>query len=131
MLRRNFIKLAGAIAAGSGLVGKEALALDENDKPKAVLRRAVQINMLPHNLPDAEKFALAKKCGFEGLEAAPMDDLIAAAELGELAKQAGVPIHSVIYGGWHAPLSDPAFARRHSASAGPAADSHRGRLRTC
>ncbi|RPJ23723.1 MAG: sugar phosphate isomerase/epimerase, partial [Planctomycetaceae bacterium] len=63
--------------------------------------------MLPKGLKDAEKFALAKKCGFEGIEHSPMSDLAAAKELGTLARQAGVPIHSIVYGGWDAPLSDP------------------------
>jgi hexulose-6-phosphate isomerase len=36
-----------------------------------------------------------------------MDDPSAARELGTLSRQAGVPIHSISYGGWSAPLSDP------------------------
>jgi hexulose-6-phosphate isomerase len=63
--------------------------------------------MLPRALSDAEKFALAKKCGFEGVEGQPMADLEAARELGALSRQAGTPIHSICYGGWGAPLSDP------------------------
>jgi len=63
--------------------------------------------MLPTGLKDAEKFALAKKCGFEGIEHSPMGDPAAAKEMGALARQAGVPIHSIVYGGWDAPLSDP------------------------
>ena len=63
--------------------------------------------MLPRELKDAEKFALAKKCGFEGIELnGPMADLAAAKELGALAKEAGVPIHGIV-NGWGGPLSDP------------------------
>jgi hexulose-6-phosphate isomerase len=36
-----------------------------------------------------------------------MKDLAAARELGELAKEAGTPIHSIVYGGWGAPFSSP------------------------
>ncbi|MEE9370159.1 MAG: sugar phosphate isomerase/epimerase family protein, partial [Sedimentisphaerales bacterium] len=63
--------------------------------------------MLPRELSVADKFKLAKKCGFDGIEASPMKDLDAARQLGRLARQAGVPIHSIVYGGWGAPFSDP------------------------
>jgi hexulose-6-phosphate isomerase len=62
--------------------------------------------MLPKSLSDADKFKLAKKCGFEGIEHSPMQDLDAARELGKLAREAGVPIHSIVYGGWGAPFSE-------------------------
>jgi hexulose-6-phosphate isomerase len=71
------------------------------------LRKAIQLNMLPKKLTDADKFKLAKKCGFEGIEAYPMNNLNAAREQGRLARAAGVPIHSIVFGGWQAPFSDP------------------------
>jgi len=63
--------------------------------------------MLPKALSDVDKFALARKCGFEGIEGSPMSDLDAARELGKKARDAGTPVHSIVYGGWGAPLSDP------------------------
>jgi hexulose-6-phosphate isomerase len=63
--------------------------------------------MLPKELSDVEKFRLARRCGFQGIEHSPMDDLNAARELGALSRQEGVPIHSISYGGWSAPFSDP------------------------
>ena len=63
--------------------------------------------MLPKELSDADKFKLAKKCGFQGIEGKPMKDLEAAARLGKSAREAGVPIHSIVYGGWGAPFSEP------------------------
>ena len=64
--------------------------------------------MLPKEYSDEEKFTLAKKCGFEGIEVTGViEDAAKAQELGALARQAGVPIHSVSFGGWNAPLSDP------------------------
>ncbi len=71
------------------------------------MRKALQFGMLPSNLSDADKFKLAKKCGYEGIEGSPMADLDAAKELGKLARDAGTPIHSIVYGGWGAPFSDP------------------------
>jgi len=103
--RREFLKIAAAVTAGVGAMSKSARAQGRGRKAK--LLKACQYRMLPKDLTDAEKFALARKCGFEGVEHSPMQDLSAAKELGSLARQAGVPIHSISYGGWGAPLSDP------------------------
>ncbi|MFZ2145856.1 MAG: sugar phosphate isomerase/epimerase family protein [Sedimentisphaerales bacterium] len=103
--RRRFLRYAAAVTAGTGLLGKTGSA--KSSQKGAKLRKALQLGMLPKELPDTEKFKLAKKCGFDGIEAYPMDDLDAARQLGRLARQAGVPIHSIVYGGWDAPFSDP------------------------
>ena len=101
--RRDFLKYAAAVAAGTAALGRSARSEGQAARPL----KALQSNMLPKNLPDAEKFALAKKCGFEGIELnRPLEDLAAAKEMGARAKQAGVPIHSVV-NGWGGPLSDP------------------------
>lgn len=105
MERRSFLKYAGAVAAGASLMGRSVFAQDSQSDTK--LRKALQLGMLPRQLSDGDKFKLAKKCGFQGIEASPMDDLNEARKLGELARQAGVPIHSIVFGGWDAPLSDP------------------------
>jgi hexulose-6-phosphate isomerase len=105
MERRSFLKYAGVVAAGASLMGRSVFAQDNQSDTK--LRKALQLGMLPRQLSDGDKFKLAKKCGFQGIEASPMDDLNEARKLGELARQAGVPIHSIVFGGWNAPLSDP------------------------
>jgi L-ribulose-5-phosphate 3-epimerase len=121
--RREFLQYAAAMTVGTGLLTTAGRAQEPDQKRKrgrqkreggaqaqrqgARLRKACQYRMLPKNLPDQEKFALAKKCGFEGIELnGPMADLAAAQELGEQARQAGVPIHGVV-NGWGGPLSDP------------------------
>jgi hexulose-6-phosphate isomerase len=103
--RRSFLRYAAAVTAGTGLLVESGFA--RSSQKGAKLRKALQLGMLPKKLPDAEKFKLAKKCGFDGIEASPMKDLEAARELGRLARQAGVPIHSIVRGGWDAPFSDP------------------------
>lgn len=105
MERRNFLKYTAAAGLGIGLMGRGALAMERTGGTK--LRKALQIGMLPKSLSDADKFKLAKKCGYEGIEGHPMADLDAARELGKLAREAGTPIHSIVYGGWGAPFSDP------------------------
>jgi len=104
MGRREVLKYAGAVL-GVGVLGSAGRG--QGDAQGGRPLKACQYGMLPKALKDAEKFALAKKCGFEGIEHSPMSDLAAAKEIGALARQAGVPIHSIVYGGWDAPLSDP------------------------
>lgn len=105
--RRDFLKTAvAAIAAGASLSVRPLPSRGQTSG--SGLLKACQFNMLPKNLSDAEKFALAKKCGFEGVEVTGViEDATQARELGALARQAGTPIHSVSFGGWGAPLSDP------------------------
>lgn len=103
--RRDFLKYAAVAAAGTGLLGRSAAS--QASRTSAKLHKALQFGMLPKSLSDADKFKLAKKCGFEGIELnSPIADLNAAKELGALAKQAGTPIHAVV-NGWGGPLSDP------------------------
>jgi len=103
--RRSFLKYAATATVVTGLLGRPIATQAGNKKTK--MRKALQYGMLPKNLSDADKFKLARECGFEGIEGSPMDDLDAARKLGRLAREAGVPIHSIVYGGWGAPFSDP------------------------
>ena len=105
MKRRNFLKYTAAATVGTDLL--RLLTPARCAQEGAKLKKALQLGMLPSKLANLEKFKLARKCGFEGIEASPMGDLQAARELGKLARQADVPIHSIVYGGWHAPFSDP------------------------
>jgi len=107
MRRRSFLRYAAVVTAGTGLLGESGFA--RSSQKGAKLRKALQLGMLPKKLPDAEKFKLAKKCGFNGIEASPMKDLDAARRLGRLARQAGVPIHSIVYG-WWPPFPGPDMA---------------------
>ncbi len=104
--RRDFLRRTAAVTLAAGVAGPVAGTFSTASAQQGGLKKAIQINMLPKELPDAEKFALAKKCGFEGIEAYPMA-LDASAKLGETARAAGVEIHSVSYGGWNPSLSDP------------------------
>jgi hexulose-6-phosphate isomerase len=95
------MKFTAAAAFGASLAGAAGA------EGGAKIRKALQLGMLPEKLSNPDKFALAKKCGFEGVEASPMDDLKAAELLGQQARDAGTPIHSIVFGGWHAPFSSP------------------------
>ncbi len=130
--RREFLKYAAAVTAGTGLLTTTGLGQEERKKKGgrkkrqgaaeaqaqgqgAKLLKACQSSMLlakrrgngEKPVLTKEELTLAKRCGFEGIElSGPMSDLVAAKELGEQAKQEGVPIHSIV-NGWGGPLSDP------------------------
>ncbi len=103
--RRDFLKITASAALFTALKGTSALAADTQSRAK--LYKALKIGMLPKGLSDADKFRIAKKCGFEGIDAEPMDNLDAMREQGDLARQTGVPIHGLVFGGWRTPFSDP------------------------
>ncbi|HPO17050.1 MAG TPA: sugar phosphate isomerase/epimerase family protein [Candidatus Hydrogenedentes bacterium] len=103
--RRSFlITAAASVAAGATL---SARAADPAYKP---LLKGVQLGHLSGDRPDLEKFKYAKEIGFDGVEIPPLEDLDAAKRMAEAANGAGIRLHSVIYGGWGAPMShsDPA-----------------------
>jgi len=103
--RREVLKCAAAVAVGTGVLASAGRGQAGAGAGRPL--KALQTSMLPKTLLDAQKLALAKKCGFEGIElSGPVQDLKIAKEMGAQARQAGVPIHSVVHGGWEAPLSD-------------------------
>lgn len=69
------------------------------------LKKALVLSMIPDNLSYVERFKLAAEVGFEGIEAPPTNDPNEIRKLRAASEASGIPIHSIIYGGWHAPLS--------------------------
>jgi L-ribulose-5-phosphate 3-epimerase len=104
--RRDFLKLTAAAAVAPSVLTAAVPSAEAQEEKK--LYKSLIMGMLPGNLSNAEKFRLAKKCGFDGIEARPMNDLKAAAELGKIAREEGTPIHSLLYGWW------PPFTNRDS-----------------
>ncbi len=112
MDRRDFIRRSTGAAvalsvASSGAGGSAA---------PAKLKKAIIYGMLPDDLPMPDRFKLAKDVGFEGVEIAPVAEAEAEA-MRKAAEAAGIPIHSVIYGGWKAPMSsaDPEVIKQGQA----------------
>jgi hexulose-6-phosphate isomerase len=107
MKRRDFLAqtaVAGvALAAG---VGRPATAASESG-----IKKAVVYSMLPGTMPPADRFKLARDCGFDGIEMSPVP-VPEAETLRAAAENAGVRLHSVIYGGWSPPLTHPDPAQR-------------------
>ncbi|GIV16626.1 MAG: xylose isomerase [Armatimonadota bacterium] len=78
------------------------------------LKKALVLSMLPGNLSYVERFRLAKEVGFDGIEAPPVNDPEEIRKIRAASEASGIPVHSIIYGGWHAPLSsaDPRVIER-------------------
>jgi len=102
--RRDFMRHAALAAGAAALAAGTSSAQDAAFKP---FLKAVQWNKIPGDGSDDAKIRIAKACGMDGIEAYPMEDLEAAKARGALARELGCPIHSVTYGGWGAPMSDP------------------------
>ena len=106
MHRRTFLKTSGAfvcpvVFSGAATAGASAST--------ARLQKAVQYRMLPGDLSHEDKCRLARTCGYEGIEISVNATRTEpqARELGKVARDCGVPIHSIVFGGWGTPLSDP------------------------
>lgn len=105
--RREFLA-ASALAAGAAV----AAAQEPQDTPAESpvyphFKYSLLMGMFQTQVPYPERIAMAKRLGYDGIEASPMRDMDKAKELGALAKAAEIQIHSIIYGGWQYPLSDP------------------------
>ncbi len=103
--RRDFVKHTAMAAGAAGVLAAGSRTAAAQEYPKLPI--AVIIGMLPQELSDKEKFELAKRCGLDGLEGYPMEDHDAARVQAEQAREAGIVIHSLMYGGWSALFSDP------------------------
>jgi hexulose-6-phosphate isomerase len=95
--------MTAAAAAGTGLLGSSLTGQVPSDKKRFL--KSVQYGMLPKTLSDPEKFQLAHKCGFDGLEGRPDKDFQAARERAKIARDAGCPFHGLVFG-WWPPFTD-------------------------
>ncbi|MHB9031140.1 MAG: sugar phosphate isomerase/epimerase family protein [Candidatus Latescibacterota bacterium] len=105
--RRSFLKtsLAGAVLAG--LVKNDAFARSN----RGGLRKSLYYGMLPSGLSVEERFALARRVGFEGVEVPTVEDAALLAEMKAASAKTGLLIHSIMnQRHWKFPLSsaDPA-----------------------
>lgn len=72
------------------------------------IRKAVLLGMLPKSLTIADKFSLAKDCGFEAMECGTEDNQATAEEIKAASDKVKLPIHSVMNRDhWQYPLSSP------------------------
>jgi L-ribulose-5-phosphate 3-epimerase len=108
--RELLVGTAGVVmAAAKEAQAKEGQAQGDSTPAPAGPWRAKKsliFSMLPESLSLEDRFKLARDVGFEGVEAPPVG-VAEGEKMRAAADKAGIRIHSVIFGGWHAPLSDP------------------------
>src|SRR5689334_20178875 len=99
MNRREFLS-----TALSSMVLAKAEAIVPR-RPAEKPKKSIMPGMIKAGASVEEKFAIAKKAGFDGIEVPPKYDQADAYR--SASEKAGIPIHSVIFGGWEKPLSHP------------------------
>ncbi len=126
--RRDFLQQSTALALAAGTLAASGKASAQEQttatlttgtatqaapRPSGefVVKTAIKTSILKRvageNASWEEKLTLAKEVGFEGVE---WDDITTpdeGTEMQRMATEMGVPCHGVVFGGWHAPLSDP------------------------
>lgn len=116
LTRRSFLQTAafavGAVAISSSARAQDNTAPDADSAGtgKSPWKKGIKTSILKKVSKDAgweEKLTLAKETGFEGVEWDDISNPDEAVKIQEMAKKIGVPFHGVVFGGWHAPLSDP------------------------
>jgi L-ribulose-5-phosphate 3-epimerase len=105
--RRTFLKM---MAAGVATVqARAAKARELTSSPQqaiATIKKSTLISMLPRGRPYAERFAMAREAGFEGVEMRTTTPQEEAAEIREASQKTGLQIHSVMNEDhWRLPLS--------------------------
>jgi hexulose-6-phosphate isomerase len=121
--RREFLKNAAKGAISVSIIGAitrklqaKAIAKKTTSAPKkkSELKKAFCFSMFPDSLSVEDRFKLAQDIGLDGVEVKPTLDAKEIADMLAASEKTGVEIHSIIYGGWNAPLSspDPAVAEK-------------------
>jgi L-ribulose-5-phosphate 3-epimerase len=101
--RRLFLKFA---AAGVLAAAPSRVSAQTSTRPGGRIQKAVLISMLPKELSFAERFALARQVGFDGIEMQTVADSTDAAAILDASKKTGLRIHSVMnMDHWRFPLS--------------------------
>jgi len=102
--RREFLQISGSAVASLGFItGQDTAQPAAGSK---TIMKGVLISMLPSQLSYEDRFRLAQRVGFEGVEAQTVTDPAVVAEIKEAARKTGTKIHSVMnMDHWKFPLS--------------------------
>ena len=120
--RRSFLKTSAAgtiagLALNSNILNPSKVT-SKTASPKTFqgqLKKSLYFRMISGSLSIEEKFKLAKRVGFEGIEVPTTEDSKVADEIKEAARTTGIDVHSVMnQSHWKYPLSssDPSVIRK-------------------
>ncbi len=103
--RREFLLRSSSIAIGGALLGSAAM-----ERPAAAasgIKKGACIGVLPEKMTVLEKFEVAKRAGFEGVEPNTLNSADEVKQYKEAAEKTGVKITSIMNSDhWKYPLSD-------------------------
>lgn len=103
--RREFLLRSSSIAIGGALLGSAAM-----ERPAAGasgIKKGACIGVLPEKMTVVEKFEVAKRAGFEGVEPNTLNSADEVKQYKEAAEKTGVKITSIMNSDhWKYPLSD-------------------------
>ena len=119
--RRRFMKtsLSGAaagVALGSSITNLNGgiLPAGSPQRYRGQLKKSLYYSMLPKDMSVKEKFSIARRVGFDGVEIPTLDDAGSRSEFKEAADASGIKLHSIMnQAHWRNPLSsaDPSVVR--------------------
>jgi len=112
--RRRFLMSSSALALGGIFSGSGLSARGTPPGPvhpsaagSGRMKKAVCIGVLPRDIPVLERFEMAKKTGFEGIEPNTLTTVEEVAEYKEASRKTGIRIHSIMNSDhWKYPLTD-------------------------
>lgn len=115
--RRMFLRLLAAAACAAATTPRQARPMTPPAAGSAsgAIRKSTLISMLPKDRSYADRFALARRAGFDAIEMQTIAAEAEETEILEAARAAGVRIHSVMNSDhWRFPLSsaDPSVVDR-------------------
>ena len=105
MNRRDFLKSSSFMACGGALLaGHNPAAVAQ---AAGTLKKAVCVGVLPRDMPLVQRFELARKAGFEGVEPNTLNTPEEVKEYKAAAQSTGIKLHSIMNSDhWKFPLSD-------------------------
>ncbi|MBZ5560898.1 MAG: sugar phosphate isomerase/epimerase [Acidobacteriia bacterium] len=103
--RREFLLRSSSIALGGALLGSGAM--ERAAAAASGIKKGVCIDVLPEGMTVPEKFAVAKRAGFDGVEPNTLNSPDEVKTYKEAAEESGVQITSIMNSDhWKYPLSD-------------------------
>jgi hexulose-6-phosphate isomerase len=102
--RREFLLSSSSIAIGGALLDSAAM---EQPADASGIKRGACIGVLPEDMTVLEKFEVAKRAGFDGVEPSTLNSADEVKQYKEAAEKTGVKVTSIMNSDhWKYPLSD-------------------------
>lgn len=103
--RRDFLRRTSSIAIGGAILGSAAMG--RTAAAASGIKKGACIGVLPESMTVLEKFEVAKRAGFDGVEPNTLNSADEVKEYKEAAEKTGVKITSIMNSDhWKYPLSD-------------------------